>query len=132
MPHITNQQPITELDAFCRTCPPVEEVSALLTTMGFRLEFQMDRQDDLKAVVHLPALPAQYHYRDAYGTEVVFLSGRDTPLDEERFPPHASRFWLYLGASAQAFQLAKSMLALTFQFTWRDPHAEAAPHEEVA
>jgi hypothetical protein len=126
-PQATAQPP--ELEAFCTTCPPVEEVSALLATLGFTLSFQMQEQD---ALVHLPALPAQYHYKDAYGTEVIYLAGHDTPLEGEHFPLHASRFWLYAGADAQAFQLTMSTLAFSYRFTtWRVP-CEYAAHEEVA
>jgi len=128
---ITKPQPATELEAFCATCPPAEQVSALLSTLGFTLSFQMQEQDDLNTQVHLPALPAQYHYKDACGTEVIYLAGRDTPLEGEVFPFHASRFWLYAGADALAFQLAMSTLALSYQFTWRVPCEDAA-HEEVA
>ncbi len=125
-PQGTAQPP--ELEAFCTTCPPAEEVSALLATLGFTLSFQMQEQG---ALVHLPLLPAQYHYKDACGTEVIYLAGRDTPLEGEVFPFHASRFWLYKGADAQAFQLTMSTLALSYRFTWRVPCKYAA-HEEVA
>jgi hypothetical protein len=118
----------TELEAFCSICPSAEEVSALLATLGFTLSFQMQEQD---ALVHLPTLPAQYHYKDTCGTEVIYLAGRDTPLEGEVFPFHASRFWLSTGADAQAFQRAKSTLVLRYQFTWRAPCEDAA-HEEVA
>jgi hypothetical protein len=91
----------------------------------------MEAQDDLKTLVYLPALPAQYHYRDAHGTEVLYLVGRDTPLEGEVFPGHASRFWLYPGADAQAYHLTMSTLALAYQFTWCAP-CEDATHEEVA
>ena len=132
MPRNTKPQPATELEAFCATCPPPQDVTALLAKMGFRLAFQMEAQDDLKAVVHLPALPAQYHYKDASGAEVIYLAGRDTPLEGgEVFPFHASRFWLYPGANAQGFQLARSMLALSFQLSWTDP-SEPAIQQEVA
>ncbi len=119
-----------ELEAFCPICPPAEEVSALLTTLGFTLAFHMDAVRSPCAEV--PPLPAQYHYKDACGTEVIYLAGRDTPLEGEVFPFHASRFWLYGGADAQAFQLAMSTLALHYGFTWRDPSEQAAPQEEVA
>jgi hypothetical protein len=103
-------------------------VSALLSTLGFTLSFQMQEQ---VALVHLPALPAQYHYKkDGCGTEVIYLAGRDTPLEGEVFPFHASRFWLSAGADAQAFQRALSTLAFCYQFTWRVPCEDAA-HEEV-
>ena len=63
--------------------------------------------------VQVPALPAQYHYKkDGCGTEVIYLAGRDTPLEEgEVFPLHASRFWLSAGADAQAFQRTLSTLS---------------------
>ncbi len=69
----------TELEAFCTTCPPTEEVSALLATLGFTLAFHMDAVQSPCAEV--PPLPAQYHYKkDECGTEVIYLAGRDTPL----------------------------------------------------
>lgn len=129
----TKQQPVTELEGFCPTCPPPQDVTALLAKMGFRLTFQMEAQDDLKAVVHLPALPAQYHYKDACGTEVIYLAGHDTALEGEVLPLHASRFWLYPGADGSAFQLARSILALSYQFNWYDPsEQEQVLQKEVA
>ena len=44
MPSTTKRQPATELEAFCATCPPAEEVTALLAMLGFQLDFQMDEQ----------------------------------------------------------------------------------------
>jgi hypothetical protein len=132
MPSSTKQLPAAELHAFCSTCPPAEDVTALLAKLGFRLVFQMDAQNDLKSVVYLPALPAQYHYRDAYGTEVLFLAGRDTALEGEAFPLHASRFWLYTGAHVQAHQLTLSTLTLTYLLAWHDPSERATHQEEVA
>lgn len=126
------QQPATELHGFCVTCPPAENVTALLAVLGFRLAFQMEAQDDLKKVGHPPALPAQYHYRDASGTEVLYLAGRDSALEGETLPAHSSRFWLYAGAQYEGFQCARSALALAFQFTWRSPGEPAAPQQEVA
>jgi hypothetical protein len=123
-------QPATELEAFCLTCPTAEDVTALLTQLGFRLEFQMDEQRDHSG--QLPPLPAQYHYKDdSYGTEVIFLAGRDFPQHDDGciLPPHASRFWLYTGADAQACQLVASTLALAYQFTWSDPSAHTAQQE---
>src|SRR6266852_210881 len=131
MPRTTTPQPATEVEAFCPTCPPPQEMSALLDKLGFHLAFQMEAQDDLNTLVHLPALPAQYHYKDVCGTEVMYLAGHDTPLEGEVFPFHASRFWLYPGADVQVYQLTKSTLALSYQFTWCAP-CEYATHEEVA
>jgi hypothetical protein len=121
------QQPATERDAFCATCPPPQEVTALLAMLGFHLDFQLDAQH----ASQLPSLPAQYHYKDACGTEVIYLAGRDIALDGKTFPPHASRFWLYAGAEAEAFTRALSTLALHYQLTWRGPSTENV-QEEVA
>ena len=127
----TKLPPVTEREAFCPICPAAQEVSELLTRLGFHLEFQMGEQRDHQS--QLPSLPAQFHFKDPHGTEVIYLAGRDSPLndDGEALPPHASRFWLYAGASPQAFHLAQAMLALSYQFTWR-VLGEDAPHEEVA
>jgi hypothetical protein len=129
MPH-ARPQPATELEAFCSTCPAAQEVTALLTRLGFRLEFQMDEQRSHTS--QLPPLPAQYHYKDAAGTEVIYLAGRDTPLEGEAFPFHASRFWLYAGAHIQAHELTLSTLTQTYLLAWRDPTERATQHEEVA
>jgi hypothetical protein len=130
MPRI-RPQPATGLEAFCSTCPAAQDVTALLARLGFRLEFQMDEQRDHSGL--LPPLPAQYHYKnDAHGTQVIFLAGRDFPVNEDggTLPSHASRFWLYEGADAQAFESVATMLGLTYQFTWRDSSEDAAPEQE--
>ena len=120
-----------ELEAFCTTCPPPQEVSALLATLGFTLAFHMDAVQS--SYTEVPPLPAQYHYKkDGCGTEVIYLAGRDTPLEGEVFPFHASRFWLYAGADAQAFQLTMSTLALHYGFAWRDLSEQDTQQEEVA
>ena len=124
---------VSELHAFCATCPPPEEVVVLLGRLGFHLDFQMEEQRDHRS--QLPPLPAQYHFKDPHGTEVIYLAGRDSPLNEdgESLPPHASRFWLYAGADRQAFQWARFTLALSYQITWRDLSEGAAPEQaEVA
>jgi hypothetical protein len=115
----------TERQAFCATCPSAEDVTALLATLGFSLDFQLDTQHTSQ----LAPLPAQYHYKDASGTEVIYLAGRDVALDGEQFPPHASRFWLYAGADTQAFTRAMSTLALHYRLTWRGPSAQAIQKE---
>ena len=77
-------------------------------------------------------MPAQYHYQAATrGAEVIYLSGRDTALDGQSFPPHASRFWLYPGADAQGSQYAATTLELAYRLTWLHP-AEQETREEVA
>jgi hypothetical protein len=112
-----------ELEAFCPTCPAPETVTSLLEGLGFRLTFQMD------AVIY-PAwsatadLPAQFHFSDERGTDVVFLAGKDTPTDGERFPPHASRFWFFAGADAASYQPVVQVLATRWLLTWYPPQAE--------
>ena len=101
----------------------------MLATLGFHLDFKLDAQRSHTSPL-LP-LPAQYHYQDACGTEVIYLAGRDMALDGKSLPPHASRFWLYAGANAQAFQLAALTLALHWRLAWCDPSAQAL-QEEVA
>ena len=131
MPGTTKQQPATELEAFCATCPPAEEVTTVLAKLGFHLDFQMDEQRDHP--YELPPLAAQYHYKDAHGTEVIYLAGRDLPMNEDGYalPPHDSRFWLYAGGNAQTFQVVAATLALQWRLTWCDPSAQAI-HGEVA
>lgn len=128
----TKPQPTTELEAFCQTCPDAAEVVALLFGLGFHLDFQMGEQRDHSS--QLPPLPAQFHFKDVHGTEVIYLAGRDFPLNEDgaSLPLHASRFWLYAGAQREVFQQARSSLSLAFQFTWHDPAEPAAPQQEVA
>ena len=113
------QQPATEREAFCATCPPSQEVTALLASLGFQLDFQLDAQRSHTSP--LPPLPAQYHYKDASsGTEVIYLAGRDLALDGQPLPRHASRFWLYAGADSEVFTRVLTTLAQRYQLTWRE------------
>src|SRR5689334_14223144 len=108
----------TELEAFCPNCPPVEEVSAQLAQLGYRLVFSLPAQ---RAQDSLPPLPAQYHYRHASGAEAIFLAGQDHPLHTGALslPCHESRFWLSCGGSeAAAFQLTASRLSVRWRFQW--------------
>ena len=123
-----SEQPVTEeRGAFCPTCPPAEDVTALLATLGLHLDFQLDAQRSHTS--HLPPLPAQYHYTDAFGTEVIYLAGRDLALDGQSLPPHASRFWLYAGADAEAFTFVLSTLAQRYRLVWRDPSTQTVQQE---
>ena len=106
----------TELTAFCATCPSADEVIAVLAPLGFTLVFAMPA-DDEQAYLHLAPLPAQFHYRDQHGTEVLYLAGVDR--EEERpAPRHASRFWLYAGADEGAYQRSVQVLTATWPLTW--------------
>ncbi|HEX3640170.1 MAG TPA: hypothetical protein VHV10_02650 [Ktedonobacteraceae bacterium] len=105
---------LANLDAFCGTCPPVREVTALLETLGFHLSFQAAARKFSSTYL----LPAQYHYIDEYGTEVNFLAGRDH--EEGRWVPvHFSRFWVYGGSSPYAYNLVKQTLSTQWDLAWR-------------
>ncbi len=131
-----------ELAAFCAVQPTSEEVSALLAKLGFHLTFEMAEQRSDRLL--LPPLPAQYHYEDKAGTEVIYLAGRDYPLYEEDgahdYPVHASRFWLACGSDRQAFNLVTNTLSLTWGLVWQptsifeesDMNDEGRFHQEVA
>src|SRR5947209_18482926 len=79
----------TDLTAFCATCPAAEEVTEVLTPLGFALVYQMESDED-QAYLHLAPLPAQFHYRDNQGAEVIYLAGVDQE-DAQPAPPHATR-----------------------------------------
>lgn len=85
------------VEAFCATCPTVQEVTNLLQALGFELAFNMG-VDASTEYEQLSALPAQFHFQDKHGAEAIFLAGPDVNLDDIVFPEHASRFWLYPGA----------------------------------
>jgi hypothetical protein len=116
-----------DLEAFCAFCPPAEEVSGVLQAVGFALAFHMDSIPPAGAVV--PPLPAQYHYRDRRGSEVIFLAGPDADPDGAPLPEHASRFWLYPGADAEAARWVAHVLAVKWSFAWR---SESQPIQDVA
>src|SRR6266700_3711930 len=90
-----------DLEALCATCPSPQEVSNMLQVLGFELAFHMDVVAS-PVYAQMSPLPAQYHYRDKYGTEVIYLAGHDADLDGVRLPEHASRFWLYPGADEKS------------------------------
>lgn len=108
---------VIDLEAFCATCPPPDEVTNLLQRLDFRLTFQMDAVA-ARCYGQIPALPAQYHYSDQYGTEVIYLAGSDADTDGRQLPTHASRFWLFPGSDPDAYQHTGSQLALRWRFRW--------------
>ena len=121
----------TELEAFCPTCPPVEEVTGQLEHLGYRLVFSLPAQPKRD---NLPELPAQCHYRHASGAEAVYLAGQDSPVHTGilNMPCHASRFWLSRGGrDTGAFQLALATLACRWHFQWQEA-GEDEEAEEVA
>ena len=125
------QHTFRDLEAFCATRPTPEEVAQGLRTLGFELTFQMDMIPTSR-LTQTPALPAQYHYSDGFGTEVIYLAGRDAYLDGERLPAHASRFWLFPGGCADAYQRALSLLALRWRLRWRPAEAIPSAGHQVA
>ena len=106
------------LEAFCPTCPNAEEVTRMLHNVGFELVFYMGH-DASPLYEQLPTLPAQFHFSDSVGTEVIFLAGKDTDLDGGQLPEHASRFWLYLGADRAAHHRIAALLSVRWSFTWQ-------------
>ncbi len=119
---------VRELEAFCATCPSAQDVTSLLQTLGFELIFHMDI-DASPEYEHVPPLPAQFHFQDEHGTEVIFLAGRDVDLDGLQLPEHASRFWLYAGADTKFYQRTAHVLAVKWSLRWR---AESQVSQEVA
>ncbi len=118
---------VDELEAFCATCPSAEEVTSLLQAVGFTLIFYMDAVPSACAGA-LP-LPAQYHYQDKNGSEVIFLAGHDADPDGVQLPEHASRFWIYPGANAGSVLEVAHVLAVRWSFARR---LESPARQDVA
>jgi hypothetical protein len=115
----------TELSAFCSTCPPARDVTEALAPFGFTLTFFMEEQT-FPAYSATPPIPPQYHYRhQTDGTEVIYLAGKDAGDEEERLPAHASRFWIYPGASSQSMHLVAQWCAAKWHLSWQRPKREA-------
>ena len=106
-----------DLEAFCVTCPSAEEVTGVLQAVGFALTFHMDAV--VSGCADVPLLPAQYHYRDQGGNELIYLAGRDVDPDGAQFPEHASRFWIHAGADAGAARWIAQVLAVKWSLTWQ-------------
>lgn len=105
--------------AFCETCPAPGQVSAFLEQWGFRLSFEMG-VDESRHYEQLPSLPAQFHYANATGIEVMYLAGKDHPLEEGvQFPVHASRFWVYPGKNGHHFGQICHALATRWSLRWQ-------------
>jgi hypothetical protein len=104
--------------AFCATCPLPADVSNVLASLGCVLAFRMPAEYE-GAYMHLPPLPAQFHYDGPGGVRVIYLAGQDIALDGECFPEHESRFWLYSGHDQAAFKQAASMLSVRWSLSWQ-------------
>lgn len=109
----------SHLEAFCSTCPTVQEVTRFLQPMGFSLQFHMDAVPAQQGAM---PLPAQYHYEDNYGTQVLYLAGRDYAGDNLAFPLHRSRWWVYPGSSQEICSNVVRCLALRWFLLWFPSH----------
>ena len=105
-------------EAFCGTCPDPAEVTDILQAWGFQLTFEMPAMIP-PTYAQLATLPAQYHYQDDQGTEVIYLHGRDIDPDGLPLPAHASRFWVYCGRDERASRHIAQVLAQRWVCTWR-------------
>jgi hypothetical protein len=114
-------QQVQEQEAFCRICPAPQEVTAFMHTMGFRLVFQLPAYQP-SATSAVAPLPAQFHYERPDGMSIIYLAGPDRAEDEgERFPPHASRWWVYVGSDPSALRQVTHALSIKWSCTWRHP-----------
>jgi hypothetical protein len=112
-------QQVQELQAFCRTCPSLQEVTACWHTMGFTLVFQMPACIPSSSSAVAP-LPAQFHYERPDGVSIIYLAGQDSGNEEGgRLPPHASRWWAYAGVDPDVFSRVTHALAVKWSCTWR-------------
>lgn len=110
---------LADLEAFSPLCPLPEDVTSTLQALGFTLDFQMDAtRFPKRGDASTPALPAQYHYSDRYGTEVIYLAGRDSNTDGIRLPEHASRFWVFPGGNIEAYRQIVSDLVVRWRLAW--------------
>ena len=120
----------TEYAAFCTTCPRPEEVTNVLASLGFVLDFTMPAEDE-GAYMHLPPLQAQFHFEGPGGVHAIYLAGQDIPIDGECFPDHRSRFWLYGRHDQAGFQQVASVLAVRWSLSWQRNGSSSAL-EDVA
>ncbi len=103
------------LEAFCSVCPDPQNVTAFLQPMGFSLAFQMDALPTQDGAM---PLPAQYHYEDNHGTQVIYLAGRDDVDSTSMFPRHQSRWWVYPGSNHERYTTVIHALALRWFLIW--------------
>src|SRR5438309_289926 len=116
------QSPSEEgLTAFCSACPAPEDVTAVLAESGFQLTFQMQAMIS-PAYSTTASLPAQFHYRDAVNTELIYLAGRDPDQEHVRLPSHASRWWLYPGRDGEVAQWVAHLLSARWSLNWQAEH----------
>ena len=105
-----------ELTAFGATCPRIEDVTGILADLGLGLVFQLRA---FRATSNAPALAAQYHFQGGKGAEVLYLAGQDTAMDGERFPAHASRWWVSSGADPLIYRQIVQTLSERYVLSWQ-------------
>lgn len=111
---------LADLEAFCQECPPDNEVTAFLEELGFHLTFSMPAKYSKQAGQIILVLPAQFHYKDRHGTEIIYLAGKDhSARDEPYYPEHASRWWLYPGSSQYSYNLVLQSLSKKYNLSWK-------------
>jgi len=108
---------LADLHAFCASCPDHNEVKAVMASLGFSLTFHMDAKHP--RYKDTPPLPAQYHFKDGSGTEVIFLAGKDSDEEGRWITPHASRWWIYPGRSQYNYSMVKQELAKRWKLSWK-------------
>jgi hypothetical protein len=106
------------LQAFCQSCPSVESVKAVLAPLGFSQTLSMKAYAAFPAY-SVPALPAQYHFDNGKGTEVLYLAGKDSsPKEGKELPAHQSRLWVYPGHDPALSVQAIALLSKQWLMAW--------------
>jgi hypothetical protein len=106
------------LQAFCQSCPSLESVKAVLAPLGFSLTLSMKAYAAFPTH-SVPALPAQYHFEDNKGTEVLYLAGKDYSSEEgKQLPAHQSRLWMYPGHDPAHSVQAVATLSKQWLMAW--------------
>lgn len=115
--------PAHELESFGATCPDPREVETVLHEHGFTLTFSLPVQPGYGH--NVPNLPAQYHYEDRYGTQIVYLAGQDHEVDGIQLPPHASRWWLTEGSNHLVYIMVQDACTQRWFLLWCPVNARA-------
>jgi hypothetical protein len=126
---MVSAHPLQELEAFCHSCPQPYEVTDFLDTLGFTPGFEMAARASHDQYV--PALPAQYHYERDDGMSIIYLAGRDSPMQGEHFPAHNSRFFAYAGADSAAFGWTTRAIAVKWNLAWQHTVSSEPPAHDA-
>ena len=105
--------------SFCQSCPSPGQLTEHLARLGFILTLTLKARRYPSTNKCQPIVqPAQYHYSDGEGTEVIYLAGPDTAEDKEALPRHASRWWIYPGRDHAFYERLMHTLASRYVLTW--------------